>query len=266
MLYIPFVSSTSVHLILDLDFQLNLYDLPFSISHPFVITYVNVEYYLAFGFNLFIVMKALKLVRSNSNLQSPMRIKWLSRFCCVLLILILVWSIADLLEVILGIDIWTVLWFGLSMVFIWICYAGICQLQLLERKKDIHTLVRKSSKRKPLGQSQASDRYLGNLEKLMIHEKMFKDPDIGRDVIAEKLAISAGYLSQLVNSTYDSGITEYINSYRVNDAKRMLSDNAFEHYPIWAIGLEAGFKTKSSFYSTFKKYTGIPPGTYKKKY
>jgi len=50
----------------------------------------------------------------------------------------------------------------------------------------------------------------------------------------------------------------------VNEAKSYLKNPEFSNYTITAIGLEAGFNSKSSFYEVFKKATGTTPFSYKK--
>ena len=72
-------------------------------------------------------------------------------------------------------------------------------------------------------------------------------------------------LSQLINSSLDINFTSLINYYRVSDVKNMLLDPTFNKYSILSIGLEAGFKSKSAFYDTFKKETGSTPNQYKNK-
>ena len=97
----------------------------------------------------------------------------------------------------------------------------------------------------------------------MDEEKLYRNPDLNRDVVAEKLNMSVGYLSQLITASTDSNFTSLINNYRVADVKRMLLNTDFDKYSIVAIGLEAGFKSKSSFYSVFKKKTGYTPNEFK---
>ncbi len=51
---------------------------------------------------------------------------------------------------------------------------------------------------------------------------------------------------------------------RIEDAKQMLNNRMFNNYTIVAIGLEAGFNSKASFYRAFKKFTNKTPNDYKK--
>lgn len=44
----------------------------------------------------------------------------------------------------------------------------------------------------------------------------------------------------------------------------MLIDSKYSHYTIMATAHEAGFSAKSTFYTVFKKRTGMTPSTYRK--
>ncbi|MGK0448800.1 MAG: YesN/AraC family two-component response regulator, partial [Polaribacter sp.] len=82
--------------------------------------------------------------------------------------------------------------------------------------------------------------------------------------LSKEFNLSEGYISQLINNNSDLNFNDYINSLRVNEAKEMLFNIEYENYTIIAIGLEAGFNSKSSFYSAFKKFTNKTPNEYKK--
>lgn len=45
----------------------------------------------------------------------------------------------------------------------------------------------------------------------------------------------------------------------------MLLNKDYNNYTVVAIALEAGFNSKSAFYSAFKKEIGISPNEYKRK-
>ncbi|MBW1298874.1 helix-turn-helix domain-containing protein [Aquimarina litoralis] len=106
--------------------------------------------------------------------------------------------------------------------------------------------------------------YYKELEFLMKEAKIYHDPNLGLDSVAKKLKISSNYLSQLVNKLTGKNFADYINTFRVEDAKEKLRNHNFVNYTIIGIALESGFNSKSTFYSAFKKLTGISPSSYRK--
>lgn len=106
--------------------------------------------------------------------------------------------------------------------------------------------------------------YFKELDFLMKEAKIYRDPNLGLDSMAKKLNISGNYLSQLVNKLSGYNFTDYINRYRIEDAKFKLRNPNFINYTIISIALESGFNSKSTFYSAFKKRTGISPKEYRK--
>lgn len=107
--------------------------------------------------------------------------------------------------------------------------------------------------------------YYKQLCLLLENEKIYQNPELSLTVIAEQLNISGPYLSQLVNKLSNNNFSDFINSYRIRDAAYMLLDSDFASYTNVAIGLEAGFNSKSAFYSSFKKHTGLTPSQYREK-
>lgn len=97
-------------------------------------------------------------------------------------------------------------------------------------------------------------------------QKAFLDPNLSLQVSSEHLNISSGYLSQIINTLGGVNFSEFINVYRVNEAKRLLLNRQFGNYTIAAIGLEAGFNSKSAFYTAFRKHTGETPSEYRERY
>ena len=98
----------------------------------------------------------------------------------------------------------------------------------------------------------------------IIDEHRYLDRNLNLSEIAEKFGISPGYLSQLINSNSNQSFNDYVNKLRIEASKKMLVENQFENYTIESIGLECGFKSKSNFYTAFKKFTGQTPSAYVK--
>lgn len=127
-----------------------------------------------------------------------------------------------------------------------------------QRIKDLQT-----KSKKPFTKA---NQYFKKLEELMQFKKLYKNPCLSLSSVAEVLGISACYLSSMVNSLLNKSFIDFINEYRIADVKQNLNSEAFAHYTIISVGLEAGFNSKSAFYSAFKKHTGLTPTEYQNRY
>lgn len=106
--------------------------------------------------------------------------------------------------------------------------------------------------------------YFKELKQIMQQQKLYRTPTISLVFIADQLNISSGYLSRLINALTDGNFNDFINTFRVNEVKRKLKNPEFDNYSILSIGLESGFNSKSVFYTTFKKQTGVSPSEFRK--
>jgi AraC-like DNA-binding protein len=107
--------------------------------------------------------------------------------------------------------------------------------------------------------------YLDVLEKFMIMEKPYLDPDITISDLSDKLDIPRHYLTQIINERLKKNFFMYINEFRVMEAKQMMDDYNYRDYTILRIAYESGFNSKSGFNTIFKRLTGYTPSEYKKK-
>ncbi|RZN82016.1 MAG: AraC family transcriptional regulator [Winogradskyella sp.] len=98
------------------------------------------------------------------------------------------------------------------------------------------------------------------LEQLMNEEELFKNNNLKSSVVADRLGIPVYKLSKIINKSYNKNFSNYVNEFRVEYAKVLLTSN--NNYTIEAIGQESGFKSKSSFYNAFKKITGKTPSSF----
>lgn len=102
------------------------------------------------------------------------------------------------------------------------------------------------------------------LATLMEQKYFYKTPDLSLDLLASEMDSSRHLLSFYLNEYINKSFFEYINYYRVEDAKQMLLDEAFAHLSVEGIAAEVGFKSKSAFYTAFKKLTNQTPAVFKK--
>ncbi len=106
--------------------------------------------------------------------------------------------------------------------------------------------------------------YLNQLNDIMLTEKLYLDPDLTLTKLSANLGITSKQLSQVINQVKNENYSQYITSYRIDEAKRLLMMKEYEHYKISAIAYESGFNSISSFNSAFKKLTNITAIEYRK--
>ncbi len=102
-----------------------------------------------------------------------------------------------------------------------------------------------------------TDEVLGRLLALMNEKKIFFNEDMTLNLLASELGITPHQLSQLLNERLQMNFNSFINSYRVNEAKKMLIDEP--ERSILSISYAVGFNSKSSFYEAFARFTGVTP-------
>ena len=95
-------------------------------------------------------------------------------------------------------------------------------------------------------------------------EKPYQEPELTLGDLSKQVNIPSHYLSQIINEKINQSFLEFINSYRLEAAKKMLASDKYDHYTIIAIAFEAGFNSKTAFYTAFKKFTGATPSKYRK--
>lgn len=111
---------------------------------------------------------------------------------------------------------------------------------------------------------QKKQEILVQLMDYMVNEQLFIDQNLTLNAVAQKLEVSRTYLSQVINETYSQNFTSYINSYRINLAKKYLISEEYDKYSIQGIAEMVGFKSVSAFNTSFKKNTGLAPSYYRK--
>jgi AraC-like DNA-binding protein len=102
---------------------------------------------------------------------------------------------------------------------------------------------------------------LAAIDRLMRDKKLFLDPDLTLNRIARRAAIPARQISGAINRHYGRNVSQVINEYRVNDAKRLLTTTDM---PITSLMFEVGFQTKSNFNREFSRVTGTSPSDYRR--
>jgi len=150
----------------------------------------------------------------------------------------------------------------LSVFIITIAYRGLQQSDFQPIKSGNENEKYKNS---PLNQTQAT-KYTIQLIQMMEQEKLFTNPQLTLQMLAKKMEVNSNYISQVINEQLKLSFYDFVNGYRIEEAKKKLHSPDVQKYTIEAIAHQVGFNSKSTFNRAFKKHTELTPSQYRKKY
>lgn len=103
-----------------------------------------------------------------------------------------------------------------------------------------------------------------DLQTLMQEQKLYLQPNLSLSDVATDLNISSHQLSEFLNKETQQTFNDFINTYRIQDAKTLLQQPQNQLLTIEAIAYEVGFNSPSTFYRYFNKFVGITPSAWVK--
>jgi YesN/AraC family two-component response regulator len=119
--------------------------------------------------------------------------------------------------------------------------------------------VQKSSENK------IDEKLLQKVLDYMETSKPYHDSELTLTSLASQMNINRNQLSEIINTGTGGNFYDFINKYRVDEVKQLIENPKFKDYTMLAIAFEAGFASKSTFNSIFRKATGLTPTEYKEK-
>lgn len=105
---------------------------------------------------------------------------------------------------------------------------------------------------------------LDKLNELLESQKVFRNASLKLADVAEAIGVGQHVLSAYLNQELGKGFFEWINDHRINEFVRIAQSEDYKNYSITGMANEVGFKSKSSFYTAFKKAKGLTPSEYLK--
>ncbi|MEL1243985.1 helix-turn-helix transcriptional regulator [Flavobacterium sp. DGU11] len=274
--YIPFAYSAVLSIACDLDHVAGFYKIPES-----AITLINIlgliHLFLAVTFIPFLLVYSYFLIK---HLKDKKEKKWIIALLTIVSSLLFAWLITALAGLLLQYDIsstMSAVALSATLIMHWTAYIGIYKYKLAKNRDAIYNFLHTDlaisytsaqiTDNSTTGEHKetitADNLYFQKLQLLCEEEHIYTDSTLNREKVAEKLGISAGYVSQIVNAVTGDNFANYINQYRVEAVKEMISNSEYENYNLLTMGLESGFTSKTTFYKAFKKTTGQTPNEYK---
>lgn len=99
-------------------------------------------------------------------------------------------------------------------------------------------------------------------ERLLEKDRIYLQSDLRLDDVVRLMGTNRTYISRLINEAYRCSFSDLINRYRVNYAKRLMIYSG--NLSLEGVALQSGFQHLSGFSRTFKRITGVTPGSWQK--
>lgn len=233
-----------------------------------IMIHVQVFSYLLAAF--LVVRRAKKLYLENYANASIPFYKWLIQLISVLLILHLFAVIKNIYKFSDddGIYYWTriALISVELLIFCWYVLKALNRPDLFKSVDSKLTLTSDmtDTSRPSKIDSGEEDKAVLKVNRYMAHEKPFLEPSLTIQQLAEQIELPTKELSVLINHKMGQHFFDFVNEFRIAEAKTILTDSTKKELTVLEILYEVGFNSKSSFNTAFKKYTGTTPTLYRK--
>lgn len=109
-----------------------------------------------------------------------------------------------------------------------------------------------------------ADTEVKEIKHYMETQKPYLNNRLRLDTFAEGLSLSARRVSFVINRHYNKNFFEFINGYRIEEAKNLLSDPDQQSLTMLDVMDKVGFNSKATFNTLFKNHVGLTPTQYKK--
>lgn len=235
---------------------------------------VEIKFIRSFGYMLqlayfvaeiYQVVRYRKIVKQNySNANALLNYEWLKQFLIII-------TIGSLITLIKGIqrfkledsnvvNNWRIFMLLFGVAFIsWLfskaliapkIFKGIDASLLPIQEQETDTTI--------------EDERIQQVKNFMQTEEPYLDASLTLQKLAHQLQMPSRELSVLINQQIGKHFFDFVNEYRIEKAKELLSDVSEGKLTVLEILYEVGFNSKSSFNTAFKKYTGSTPTQYRK--
>ncbi len=211
----------------------------------FVFLVQNV-FYIYFSFKLFLKRKVVLKMTQDININKTLQ--WMLMFIISFAIVIFMIYFSQLLspsgKIIMRI--------ALLIYVVFLLFFG-------NRNKEFNTENAKDDKLDIEKRNEISK----NLVALMKNEKPYLKNTLNIHSLSQELNTNTKYLSYVINEEFDKNFNSFINHYRIEESKELLLDPDNHKYTIETIANMTGFKSKSSFNASFKKFTDTTPSKFR---
>ncbi len=155
-----------------------------------------------------------------------------------------------------------------GLIIFFLIYRNRTLRELYERNVELLNAFQSSKKQQPpqdiaeAGEWDVHKKVFEGLLYLLETNKIYTDPHLTLGELAEKLKTNGTYLSSAISTHAKMNYNNFINFYRINEAKRLIHDMGY-NTSLNEVMYACGFNSRTTFYNAFNKFTGMSPKQFK---
>ena len=163
---------------------------------------------------------------------------------------------------------WIVCLDGLAFLFCtcWYLFVALNNPDFFRGvNSELKPIKKVVSKEKSISEiNEEKNKEIESLKDFMVKNEPYLDSSLTIQDLAEQVEMPVKDLSTLINLYMDKHFFDFVNEYRIEKAMQILKDASQKELTVLEILYQVGFNSKSSFNTSFKKYTGKTPTDFRK--
>lgn len=238
-----------------------------------LLTVLHISIYLVLSMRL-VKTYQRRILSQFSNVEH-ITLAWLRNVLIGTLVVYVCWLLDEFVDFGPVVESWTSAILGISMVALIysLSFLGLRQPKVFSAELPTAENTDSSEENtsdnaadvkychSPLSEDMSASLYQ-ELTAKMHSDQLYKDNDLSLPKLAAKIGVSVNYLSQVINQQAKQNFFDFINRYRIEEVQQQM--RITPDRTVLEIALDAGFNSKSAFYTAFRKHTGVTPSQYKK--
>ncbi|WP_299156497.1 helix-turn-helix domain-containing protein [uncultured Tenacibaculum sp.] len=222
--------------------------------------------YIEYIFNLTLLYIILRKIKEHQNKVTDYysdienkTLLWIKTIVYIFLFFHVFWILEDIIgfqsEIITQYFAFLSVVLTFFMIY-WIAYNGFSQKEIfttslfqIEEKKEV--FVDEDTK-------EEFEQVSGIIEK----DKLYLDGNLNLRTLSEKVNIKERELSKLIKTHTNKNFYHFVNQFRVQEFKKLVISPKATQLSLLGLAQEAGFSSKSTFYTVFKNMEGVTPKQY----
>lgn len=198
---------------------------------------------------------------SNADVIS---FRWFRNFIYAMIFWLLFREVMNILDAIFNLAFYQDWWWNLALVAVtfYIGLTGYAQNQPANIQFDIAAEPSLSHPEDLEKNNDDLQKIAKQLTRLMEEERLFIQPDLTLQGLAQQLQVNPHQLSAAINQIFAKNFNEYVNTYRIEAFIQLHTTDHAKKFTLLSMALDSGFNSKATFNRAFKKLKGVTPQVY----